>query len=131
MQDFSKRHSQSSFLIRFALRFVGVLALVLVALVAVRASYNMYGKFAQAADAGKNAEARLAMLIEQKSQVGAAVESFDSPRGVEAEVRQRYGVARPGEGRIEIVRDAASSSALHKNQSSNIFVRMFEALWPF
>lgn len=130
MEDFSKRRAKSQVLLRFLLRGGGVLLLGFVAVTMVRASYNMYGKFTEAAEAQQGAQDRLTLLVAQKEQVGAAVEAFDSPRGIEAEVRERYGVARPGEGRIEIVRETPTTS-LRTLQGNNLLVRIFEALWPF
>lgn len=130
MQDFSKRHAKRQILLRFVLSVAGLILLVLIAFVAVRAAYRMYGKFAQAAESAESAQERFTSLREQKNEVGAVVEAFDSSRGIEAEIRERYGVAKPGEGKIEIVRDSASSSP-RSAAPSNLFVRFFEFLWPF
>lgn len=101
-----------------------------IAFIAVRGTYNMYDKFSQAAEARESAEERLTQLEAQKTQVTTAVEAFDSTRGIEEEVRERYGVARPGEGRIEIVRDVSTTSPGTSAQE-NILLRLFRALWPF
>jgi hypothetical protein len=66
----------------------------------------MYGKLNRAALGQEEARAKLALLEEQKIQVSATVEGFASDRGVEAQIRQRFGVVRPGEGEIQIVREA-------------------------
>ncbi len=130
MQDFSKRHRQRDLLQKFVIKVVGAILLIAVAFVAARAAYNMYGKFAGASEARKNAEERLALLVEQKEQVGSVVEALDSRRGVEAQIRERYGVAKPGEGRIEIVREGASTSP-RSLEEKNIFVRFLDFIWPF
>ncbi|MBX4192450.1 hypothetical protein KW798_03120 [Candidatus Parcubacteria bacterium] len=131
MQDFSKRQIKTQILMRFLRSVVGLVVLGVIAFVAARAAYNMYGKFSQAALASKQAQVHLIDLEDQRTQVSAAVESFDSRRGLEAEIRKRYGLAQAGEGKIEIVREAASTSPNSTFKPQNIFVRVFNALWPF
>jgi cell division protein FtsB len=65
----------------------------------------MYQKFAEASGAHEAAQEELAALKERHAQVEAAVASLSSERGLEAEIRNRFGVAREGEGEIKIVRD--------------------------
>lgn len=84
----------------------GILALCAVTVFLVRAAFGMYGKLNRAAAGQEEARAELTLLEEQKKQVAATVEGFSSDRGVEAQIRQRFGVARPGEGEIQIVREA-------------------------
>lgn len=131
MQDFSKRQIKTQIVVRFFRSIAGVLVLGVIAFVAARAAYNMYGKFAQAQEASKQSEERLEDLEKQKAQVSVAVDSFDSRRGLEAEIRKRYGVAKPGEGKIEIVREAASTSPSSTFVPQNLLERIFNALWPF
>ncbi len=91
---------------------LGLLALVLVAFVAARGAYDMYGKFTSAAAARATAESDLQALQERHTAVKADVVSLESERGLEGELRERYGVARPGEGEIAIVRQSTSSEAI-------------------
>jgi hypothetical protein len=88
----------------------------------------MYQKFASASEADAAAHVELAGLAEQERQVGAAASDLASDRGVEAGIRERYGVARPGEGQIDIVRREASSTP-SAAEKPNVFVRMFRALF--
>ncbi len=85
-------------------------ALLLLAGVAVRAAWGMYGKFASAAAADAAAQNELAALAARHAQVGAMVAELSTDRGVESQVRQRYGVGRPGEGEIDIVRQPSTTS---------------------
>ena len=126
-----KRQMKTQILLRFFRSLGGLLVLAIISFVAVRAAYNMYGKFVQAAEASKQSQEHLDDLEAQKFQVAAAVDSFNSRRGLETEIRKRYGVAKPGEGKIEIVREAASTSENGVFQPQNIFVRIFNTLWPF
>ena len=62
------------------------------------------------------------------SLVGASAEALASMRGVEAGVRERYGVARPGEGQIDIIRREATST-IPRNEQPNVFVKIFRAIF--
>ena len=129
MQDFSKRrHSRSFELVRLGGSILGVLLLAFLVVVSARAAWDMYGKFTQASEEREGAEKQLQALQERETQVSAAVEALSSPRGVEAEIRARFGVAKPGEGEIQIVRDEKNSTAVTE-QSQNVFERMWRALF--
>jgi cell division protein FtsB len=128
MQDYRKRRAGRQDLTQAAFGLAGVAFLVFVAFVAVRGTWGMYGKFVAASNADAAARAELEELRAQHMQVGAAVAALSSERGVEAGVRERYGVARPGEGQIDIVRRQASTSD-ESAGSPNVFVRIFRALF--
>lgn len=104
MRDFPKRRSFRAELTRVVLGSAGLLLLALLAWVMGRAAWGMYGKFTHASEARQSTEAELSSLQEQLAQVEGAVADFNSERGLEAQVRERFGVARPGEGEITIVR---------------------------
>lgn len=108
--------------------FAWTLAVLLIALVAARGAWGMYGKFVEAAQSDTNAQQQLSTLEAQQAQMSASVESLSSPRGLEAEVRERYGVAKPGEGQIQIIRDASTSTP-QGVQSPNMFIRAWQALF--
>ena len=130
MREFNRRRSRREEIVRFCTRAAGVLVLLLVTFVAVRAAWGMYGKFTSSAAADEAARQNLATLQKQETQVGGAVGSLDSERGVEAQIRERYGVAKPGEGEIQIVTDSASSTTPAAS-SENMFVRIFHAVFPW
>lgn len=128
MQDYRRRRTGRQDVLRALLGFVGVLFLGFVAFIALQAAWGMYGKFAAASEARTGAQAELEELRRQEAQVGAAAEGLMSPRGVEAGVRERYGVALPGEGEITIIRRAASST-VESSGGTGIFVKIFRALF--
>lgn len=88
----------------------------------------MYSKFAAASQADVSAQAELETLRSQVSMVGASAEALASQRGVEAGVRERYGVARPGEGQIDIIRREATISTPRADEP-NVFVKIFRAIF--
>ncbi len=109
MREFKKRRTIGAEILRMSLGALGVLALGLVAFGASRAAWTMYGKFTEAAAARAGAEAQLQELEQRDQTIKADVAALSSNRGVEAALRERYGVALPGEGEINIVRQASST----------------------
>jgi cell division protein FtsB len=128
MKDFSKQRTRKVEVWRFMLGVVVVCALFFLTVGAVRAAWGMYGKFEEAAASNDAAQKNLAQLKLQQANVEAQVEALSTAEGEEAGLRQAYGVARPGEGQIQIVRQAEDAET-PVEQSSNFFVRIFRALF--
>ena len=124
MQDFAKRRSMG----RLLKSFGGALILLVLTVLAVRAAWGMYGKFAEAAQSDALSQKQLASLEQQQVQVAASVTAFSSERGIEEQIRERYGVVKPGEGQIQIVRDAATTTAQNPREP-NLFIRAWQALF--
>lgn len=89
----------------------------------------MYSKFSQAAAAREAAEARLEELKREESQATEGVEELGTARGLEAAVRERYGLARPGEGAIVVVRPTDTKES--KNTDTNWWERVWHAIFPW
>ncbi len=123
MREFKKRRTGRAEIMRYGMGFLGLLALVAIAFVAGRAAWGMYGKFAEAAGARAGAEAELTELQDRHKKIQTEVDSLSSPRGLEAEVRERYGVAKPGEGEIRVVRQSTTTEIVRQNPG------IFETLW--
>jgi hypothetical protein len=128
MRDYRRRRVGRQDVTRAGLGALGVLLLALVAFFAVKGAWGMYGKFAAASEADAASQIELEALKSQVSQVGASAAALSSSRGVEAGVRERYGVARPGEGQIDIIRREASSTPSAPKEP-NIFQKIFHALF--
>lgn len=124
VNDFRKRRNAKREIPRVILGCLGIVALGGLTFVAVQAAWGMYGKFAAASEARSDAEAQLAQLQTQYAKVEAKVAELNTSRGVEAAVRERYGVARPGEGAIDIVRHASTSESGTRSGDS-----WFSKLW--
>jgi len=127
MREFQKRRTIGAEILRVSAGMAGIAALVGVAALASRAAWDMYGKFAEAAAARATAEAQLGDLQERHQKIEAGVQALSSERGLEAEVRERYGVARPGEGQITIVRQASSTEVLR--QEPGLFQKLWQMLF--
>jgi len=110
MQDFRKRRSTKAEWLRMLVGSAGILLLAALAVWSVRSAWSMYQKFTAASDAHAQAQAQLTQLQAQYTRVEAQVAELKTVRGQEGEFRQRYGVALPGEGEIDIVRQAPTST---------------------
>ena len=126
MMEFKKRRTTQAELLRIVGGTLGMLALAALAFVAVRGAYGMYGKFAEAAAARAGAESQLAELQGRYASVKADVDAFSTDRGVEAALRERYGVAKPGEGQIDIVREASTTEPVA--QQKNLLQKLWELI---
>ena len=127
MREFKKRRTIGAEILRVSLGALGVLALSLAAFGASRAAFDMYGKFTEAAAASASADAQLQDMQERRQNIKADVLALSSERGLEAEVRERYGVARPGEGQITIVRQASSTEILR--QEPGLLQKLWQLLF--
>ena len=114
MREFKKRRTLGAEILRVVIGMGGILALSLVAFGATRAAWGMYGKFAAAAAARTAAEVELADLQGRHETIASDVQALSSERGVEAAARERFGVVRPGEGKILIVRQASTTEVLRQ-----------------
>lgn len=93
---------------------IGCAAIVVLAALAfftVRAAWGMYEKFTIAAAADEEEQAQLAQLHQQYAQVSEDVQQVSTPEGIDGQVRERWGLAKPGEGEIDIVETPAAAAS--------------------
>ena len=128
MQDFRKRRTGRQDWGRIVLGALGVVLLALGAFWAFQGAWGMYQKFALAAAADDASQKELAAQEEEYARVGAAVAALKTTEGVEAGLRERYGVAKPGEGEIDIIRRAATTTG-GEGGNDNFFVKIFKAIF--
>ena len=128
MRDFRRRRGNKHDMLRAALGALGVVLLAALAVFSARGAWGMYEKFVAASEADAAAQLEREELAHQYREIGAAVESMRSDRGFEAGVRERFGVARPGEGQIDIVRREAPTTT-PRAEETNIFLKIFRALF--
>ena len=129
MRDFAKHTGSRRRGLRLWAGILGLIVLGLVTFEAAHAAWGMYGKFAEAAGDNTTAEQNLSQLSAQEAQMSAEVEALSSTRGQEAALRKTYGVALPGEGEIQIIEEAPSSTP-SQTPSQNIFARLWHAIFP-
>lgn len=103
--------------------------MLIIAVFSVKAAWGMYEKFVVASRGAEAAEVELAQLSEQYTRVSTAVDNLSTTRGEEGEIRERFGVALPGEGAIQIIRASSSTNDGNDGGEGNIFSRIFRALF--
>lgn len=128
MREFKKRRSRSEQLSRLGLKGAGVLVLFFFTVIMVHATWGMYGKFVSASQAQEEAQTQLASLKRQQSGVSTTLQELSTTRGQDAQLRERFGVAKPGEGEIDIVEDNTSNTNTASTTES-LWQRVFHALF--
>jgi cell division protein FtsB len=128
MHEYRKRQPTGTVILRFFVMSAGTLMLFLLSVVVVRAAWGMYDTFKVAADARASTEGQLATLKASETRLSAAVSAFETPQGIEHEIRERFGVAKPGEAEIQIVRDGASTTENLK-QNQNPLAKFFSSFF--
>lgn len=111
MRDFRKQRGTNRSMLSFWLALGGFFAVLLLLGFSVRAAWGMYTKFIVASRGHEAAQHELSNLKKQYTRVSAAVETLSTLRGEESELRERFGVARPGEGAIQIIRSSTSTDS--------------------
>lgn len=116
--------------LRFFVALVVCAALVFVSGASVKAAWGMYQTFDMATAEQEIAEAELGVLKAEHAAMAATLERFNTERGIETALRERFGVVRPGEGEIRIVRDKGKET-IGTEEDSNPFSRLFHALFAW
>ncbi len=129
MRDFRKQRSSTHDIFNFFALSVGVLLVLLLLVVSAQAAWGMYTKFIVASKGHEAAEKELSQLQNQYARVSVATANLSSTRGEEGEIRERFGVAKPGEGAIQIVRSGTSTDGGQNFLNESIWNRMFRALF--
>lgn len=117
-------------MLNFSLRFGGALVLLLITAGAVQAAYEMYGRLTVASTAQQEAKMQLQDLQGQEVAVSASVQELSTPRGQEALMREHYGVVRPGEGVIQIVKNTPAATA-ESTSTQGFFPSLFHTLFSW
>ena len=96
----------------------GIIVGCLLVIFLAESTWTMYGKERAAASANVDEAAALAELKARESSLSADVQNLDTPRGIEAEIRERYPVAKPGESVIVITPSQQTASNTAPEASS-------------
>lgn len=127
MNDYRKPQTNHD-IARFFAGFCVVLVLFAISTVAVKAAYGMYQTFSVAAGEAESVATELDTLQIQYVKVNETLASLGTSRGVEKAVRERFGVVRPGEGEIRIVRDDGVTETDTGEEENNMFLQFFQSL---
>ena len=128
MREFKKRRSLKEEILRLAVKSGAAILLVIVTLILMRAAWGMYSKMASASRAQDEAQTQLALVEVKRHHVNTTLSHITSERGVDQQIRERYGVVRPGEGEIDIIRDRTATTTPPISKES-WWRRVFHALF--
>lgn len=115
MPSFHKKQRVKTFILsKVALLVLGVLTALL-----SMATWDVFQKARETEVRREQHEAELADLEEREAALRHELERLETPRGLEEEIRNKFDVAREGEGVIVVVdpRENSEQAAMVKNQS--------------
>jgi len=93
--------------------------LVVVLLFIASAAWGVYGKYRETEENTENILHELAKLQEREAAVKNEIKRLSSERGVEEEIREKFGFIKRGEGVIVIVDSPFQSSDEFSRQNKN------------
>ena len=99
----------------------GILFLLL-----ARGTWNIYLKDRASVSDLEFSEERLAKLQARQTTLTAAVENLSTEAGIEAEIRDRLQMAKPGERQIVIVEDTSK-----QDQTTTVPRNFLQKMWDF
>ena len=109
LEDRRKRHNTY-------LSWLAIAALLAIFIWLAHAVWGVFTKEQIAGAKMKEAEERLQKLEVREEALFQKVEDMETPRGVEAELREKYGVAREGEHVVIIAEDKPSNTSSASSQ---------------
>jgi hypothetical protein len=127
--DFKRRRTRANILLRAFVTYAFAALLVILAVITSVAAWGMYGRMILAGQGEDAAKHQLSDAEGQQQQVAGELQNLSTERGVEGELRSRYGVAKPGEGEIELVEASAASTTAQAGHTGNIFINAWNALF--
>ncbi|KKW35572.1 hypothetical protein A2852_02885 [Candidatus Adlerbacteria bacterium RIFCSPHIGHO2_01_FULL_54_23] len=125
MQEFRQRRANKASVPRVLMRMAGAALLLFLTFTAARATYGMYGRFSGASSHNAASTAKQSELESELARLKDSVGELQSERGVEEALRERYGLARPGEGEIRIVRQAPLRGGEEPGFLERVWNRLF------
>lgn len=99
-----------------------LIILLVVIILLIRGVFTLYLRYRESVIMRADAEQRLGELRERESSLGSEIDKLNRDGGIEAEIRQKFNVVKPGEHVVIIVPEAeATTTAENKG--------FFENLW--
>lgn len=98
--------------------------LVLLTLGIATSSWRVFGTLASVRAERYEAERERDALRLRNAELQAAVNALDTPRGLEAEIRSRYPLVKPGEYEFVFVDGPEGATSTSAQASSSFWVRM-------
>lgn len=111
--------------LRLIVGLCGTCLLAALAFLAMRGTWDMYGKLSEASRGSSAAQTELASLEVEEARMNQDIAKLSTARGVEGELRARYGFARPGEGVIQVVNRKEEASRPNLSPTAGVLKALF------
>jgi cell division protein FtsB len=101
---------------KIALIFLGIILVIFI--------YNLFGlfkKMQETAQNKKNIEDKITELEKSKENLDESITKLNTDKGVEESIRDKFGLAKEGEGMILVVDDKNAPAPEKKDDSSGFF----------
>ena len=85
------------------------------------ATWRVYSKGQDAKQAREDAEKALADLTARKSAVEATLNRLNTEQGIDAEIRNRYQLVKPGEEQIVLIQSQQKANASSSTESKGMW----------
>ena len=119
MLDFQQKWKVKSFLYSRPVRIV----LICVVLYSFFSTFRVYQKKVESEREVEKTEQQLLSLSEKERTLDTSIANLETPEGLEAEIRQKYSVAKGGED-MAIIIDDSSTTASHSISSLTLWQRI-------
>lgn len=116
MREFQSRYTTRRFIYSRAVQ----MALLIFAVVLLRATWGAFEKMSYAKKRTNEAASELSALVSRKSGLSARVEHLETPYGREEEMRGKFMVGKPGEGVILLV-DPKPATSTEENSNERFW----------
>ncbi len=120
-----KEFQQKRKIRRFLYSRVSVLILFILVVLTAKAMYGVYDKERESRKNVSRAQEELSSLQERRKALETKVTRLQTPEGREAEIREQFPVAKPGERMVVIVENQSSESAEPLPKKS-LFTKFFD-----
>ncbi len=87
-----------------------------------------YEKYSESAENRAQAERALAKLSEREIRLTEEIKALQTERGIEEEIRKKYGYAKEGEREIIVIDDTVPSDNAPEFEEPNIFQRLWTSV---
>ncbi len=126
-----KYKTRAELFVRTTLLVFGALLILFFAVSAILAAWRMYGRLQSATSDADTAKRQLSLVSAQDAKAKTDMAELSSSLGVEAALRSRYGVVKPGEGVIQIVDRSSAPSDATTTSSTGFWGDLIHTLWPW
>jgi cell division protein FtsB len=93
----------------------------------LRGTYQVLQKDVTSANSVKEMEAKVAQLTDRQEQLKRNIDKLSTDDGIDAEIKDKFSVSKPGE-HVAIIVDEKAAASTSVPEETNIFKRMWHAL---